>query len=592
MIVAAPCRALKCQHRHLALRYLIPSLLLVSKWVSVSTARLVPVGLVPSAKPTIFSTPRAKRMWNVKLHDKTLPRGSRQTLFTRLRMQASGDDKEELPEEDWRDFRARLVKQSLGEVSDPLKDDGWAYQTDLLEEGSLLVSVPGDHWSITRQYFCKVVFLVISHTPQFTAAVVLNRPTNLTTSDINHLVKVQVAREQRIESDGIWELYRSSTEDAPDWPVWFGGDGEGLESLLEGRPPKLICLHTLERLADRSRKVIRGIFLIDFKEAHTLVQNGQASQDDFMLIAGYTGWGPGQLQSELDRGGAWILGAADQGLLLGNPGESHPSLISRLRKACARRNLDGSISQSSQNQVGDGIHHWNMLYKSLRPKEFNELDPEEESHNDEMIRLWIEAYLLPEALKTATRALLDNSTEGLTPPKALAAGTIFRGSGTAWILGRPTGSWPTRARPDAWQIPGQYMHKGVLLLLSACTRDQPAALMLLNGPKIGSTSLGADVHFGGPEGINSLSIPASKSEVIAGTFALPAGTLQQLLETGALSIANTTREDVFTTRHFERWQVAGGKLESLTEAMAAVQGDKQQAKWYRAILDLDLNSEK
>eukprot|EP00747_Dinoflagellata_sp_TGD_P130555 gnl/TRDRNA2_/TRDRNA2_174843_c0_seq1.p1 gnl/TRDRNA2_/TRDRNA2_174843_c0~~gnl/TRDRNA2_/TRDRNA2_174843_c0_seq1.p1 ORF type:complete len:137 (+),score=23.91 gnl/TRDRNA2_/TRDRNA2_174843_c0_seq1:146-556(+) len=135
------------------------------------------------------------------------------------------------------------------------------------------------------------------------------------------------------------------------------------------------------------------------------------------------------------------------------------------------------------------------------------------------------------------------------------------------------------------------MHKGVLLLRSTCTRGQTATLMLLNGPKIGSTTLGADVHFGGLQGINSQVIQASESEVITGSFTLPAGTLHQLLEAGALSIANTTREDVFAARHSERWWVVGGSLESLAEAKAAGQGDKQQAKWYRAIIGLQLNSD-
>ena len=35
-----------------------------------------------------------------------------------------------------------------------------------------------------QRNFCKVVMLVISHTDQFTAAVVLNRPTSLTTETI------------------------------------------------------------------------------------------------------------------------------------------------------------------------------------------------------------------------------------------------------------------------------------------------------------------------------------------------------------------------------------------------------------------------
>jgi len=504
----------------------------------------------------------------------------------RRHLAAQAEEEAGLGQEDWRDFRARLVRQARGDGitnSTVMTPDGadWAYQTELLEQGSLLLSVPGDYWSIRRQYFCKAVFLVISHTPQFTAAVVLNRPTGLTTRDINDRV-IGDNLAERI-ADDILDVAGVGAS-AEEWKVWLGGDGEGLESWAQGVAPKYICLHTLERLAADSREVIRGIFIIDFQRARGLVSSGQANQNDFMLFAGYTGWAPGQLQSELDRGGAWILGAANKGLLLGSPdGEEPMPLCCRLERACATRLPDGSLHPDFQARVGDGVHHWNQLFRALRSKEFEELDAEEESHNDAMIGRWIDAYLVKKAAERTQRVpILDD--------EAVPAETILRASATHWILGRPSASWPSRSKVDPWQIPGQYLHKSVLLLQKSCTRNQPSTLVILNGPKIGSTPAGGAVRFGGFERCNNNNLlRAPGLDVIAGSFSLPPGTLQELLDLSALEVvSNVNLEGLLGTKSSDMWQAAGGKLEKLAEVTAATLGDKQRRKWYRAFLQRNL----
>lgn len=555
-------------------------LLLATWWASTATARTAfatkPFFRKQAPAPTFLP-----RHYSAEQYFGPRVRGKHLQLSRRY-LQAFGENSEQetdpVQDQDWRDFRARLVQQTRGQKasSDTKPGNGWAYQTDLLEQGSLLVSVPGDYWSIRRQYFCKAVFLVIKHTSEFTAAVVLNRPTGLTTRDISDRAD-RADFEKRIKNDILGLVGMGANAD--EWKVWFGGDGEGLESWGAGVRPSYICLHTLSRFSECSRQVIRGIFLIEFDKARELVRNGQATQDDFMLIAGYTGWGPGQLQSELDRGGAWILGAADQGLLLGT-GEEKLSLNARLQKACAMRLPDGSITPESQNQFGDGIHHWNKIYSTLRPTELNELDPEEELHNDEMIRRWIKAYLVkPIAVgRQQTPASED---------RVIPAGTILRGSATHWILGRPDASWPSRTKVDPWQLPGQYMHKAVLMLRNDCTSDQAPRLVLLNGPKISSTITGGDVRFGGVEACNAQNVLATTtSDMFAGSFSLPAGTLQELLKTGALHVARVFLDDVCSVEPNARWQAAGGTLETLTEVSAAAQGDRQQRKWYRAMLGI------
>jgi len=485
--------------------------------------------------------------------------------------------------EDWRDFRARLVSQQKGAGFEG--DKGWAYQTDLLEQGSLLLSVPGDYWSIRRQYFCKVVMLVISHTEQFTAALVLNRPTALTLRDVNIEEGSGMFTEQATDAaatiqESILKLVGLAPED-DEWRVWFGGDCEGIE-VTDGTS-KLFCLHTLERLAGDSQCIIKGVFMIDFTLARQLVRQGLASKDDFMVVVGYTGWGRGQLQGELDRGGAWILGAADEGLLLGSEqGVERRPLCSRLLEAC-------SSGRPGDEGLPDGVRHWSRLFKALRPSESEGLDAEEEAHNDEMVRRWVDLYLDPSKVST------QNKEEAGAAPGAaqvLPKGTLLRGSATEWVLGRPPGTWPTRAAPDAWQLPGQYLHKGVLLLLAECGPGQGARLVLLNGPSIGEVTDGRSVRFGGLEDCHSgsiISLPGGGP--IAGRFSLPPGELHALLRRGALAVVDGgSPEDVWSASPPQMWAAAGGRLESLAETSAALQGDRQRRKWYRALLGLELGS--
>jgi len=492
--------------------------------------------------------------------------------------------------EDWRDFRARLVQRERTSVTDEEAGgeerygSGWAYQTDLLEQGSLILSVGGDYWSLRRQYFGKVVMLVISHTPQFSAALVLNRPTNLTTKDFGIQVSPQgldPIREQILRLAGI-------EEEVDEWPVWFGGDCEGLE-VAEGVEPKYFCLHTLPELADQSRKIIKGIFLISVEQAGSLVRQGKASKEDFMLFVGYTGWGPGQLEGELARGGAWVLGAADQGLLLGQPGDAPPSLVSRMQAVCSGQQQQRQVRDVASPVVGlgDGIHHWNELYKALRPAEFAGFDEEEEAHNDNMIRRWVELHLNTKHSNTKNVAV--------PPDQRFPAGTILRGSATHWVLGRPDVSWPSREHVDPWQVPGQYMHKAVLFLLRDWVAGGSASFVLLNGPRIGSLIDGRSVRFGGTEQCTSGSIvDIDGAGPIAGTIALPAGVLEKLLHSGAVTVAEgISVRTIFNDAALDvdrMWEAAGGKISSLSEVASALQGDRQQKKWYRELLGIDISN--
>lgn len=215
-------------------------------------------------------------------------------------------NEEDIP--DWRDVRAKLVMQYREGEHLPRRPEknsnsssngnkGWAYESgDVIEAGSLIVSAPSQDFScggLRQQYFYKCVVLVVEHGPDFTRGLLLNRPTDRTLKD----------------------------DKGNDWKVWFGGDVQGIESEDE----TYFCLHRLNGKRDSkgddrdavsslakdlSIPILKDIAMTPWEIAQLMVEAGEATIDDFWLVAGYAGWHPGQLQEELERGN-WFMVATD-----------------------------------------------------------------------------------------------------------------------------------------------------------------------------------------------------------------------------------------------------------------------------------------
>ena len=79
----------------------------------------------------------------------------------------------------------------------------------------------------------------------------------------------------------------------------------------------IICLHCLNSTVaiEFSTEIIRGIYWTTLEHANSLVKQGLASKGDFWVFVGYAGWGPGQLQGEIDRQ-SWHIAAAHSSVLI------------------------------------------------------------------------------------------------------------------------------------------------------------------------------------------------------------------------------------------------------------------------------------
>lgn len=204
--------------------------------------------------------------------------------------------------EDWRDVRAKLVMQySQGE---DMTDNGtnstsvatttltevapknWAYDSKgTIEVGSLLVSHPSQDSAcggLRRQHFHKCIVLVIDHSKEGTKGIILNRPTN------------QMINEK--EENG--------------WKSFFGGNTQGIGSEDES----LGCLCRRNNLSPvkngMSLPLLKDIEIMPWDIAQALVDGNEETKEDFRLYRGYTTWGPGRLEKELQRGD-WFTVATD-----------------------------------------------------------------------------------------------------------------------------------------------------------------------------------------------------------------------------------------------------------------------------------------
>ncbi|MEM6807321.1 MAG: YqgE/AlgH family protein [Bacteroidota bacterium] len=122
--------------------------------------------------------------------------------------------------------------------------------------------------------FQRSVVLLVEHNEQGSLGFVMNRR-----------LKVQI---------------NEVVEGIPDFeaPVFIGG------------PVEQSTLHFVHKLGDRldgSHQVSKGLYWAgDFDKLREMILKGEVSSDEILFFVGYSGWGPGQLDTELDRK-SWII---------------------------------------------------------------------------------------------------------------------------------------------------------------------------------------------------------------------------------------------------------------------------------------------
>lgn len=138
--------------------------------------------------------------------------------------------------------------------------------------GKLLIATP----DLIDPNFLRSVIFLVQHTDQGASGVILNQPTPTTVS-------------------AVWDEI-SDAECECEHPVSCGGPVDG----------PLLALHQMSEVSER--EVIKGVHLSMHRSSlHRLVMQ---SEFTFRIFSGYSGWGPNQLDMEVEHGG-WLILPAD-----------------------------------------------------------------------------------------------------------------------------------------------------------------------------------------------------------------------------------------------------------------------------------------
>ena len=149
-----------------------------------------------------------------------------------------------------------------------------------LGKGIFLVAAP----NLRDPNFRQTVVLLCEHGAEGALGVVVNRPTAMSVSEA--LPQMPVLEGQR--------------------HVLFSGGPV--------QPNQVMLLYRLDQLPDNSHHVFDGVCLGGDMELVDKILTTTQGKEAFRAYVGYSGWGPGQLESEM-RIGSWITVPADPAMV-------------------------------------------------------------------------------------------------------------------------------------------------------------------------------------------------------------------------------------------------------------------------------------
>jgi len=369
-------------------------------------------------------------------------------------------------DDDWRNFRAKLVMQERNDNRD--QDDlntststtssestagistsnSWAYETDgqTIEKGSIILSrpLPEDDDSnveagLFQQYFHKSIILVLEHNDGlFTKGIILNRPSNLLLSD-----------DDFVNADGT-PLEESSSYNQ--WKAWFGGEVNGIAD----EEPEIICLHSLpDKPEDEESEVImKDIKITSLEGARSLVKDGHAKATDFLTFIGYCGWDRSQLSDEISNNN-WYIVAADS-----------KTLLNELKKNDVNVNDD---------ILNTGIESWSVLMKMIgRGDEIVQI---EDSFDDLMLKEWTKERLI----------FPSDEEEGDKLDGFIQKATSSRDFGTEVGVGTMLRSSSFASSYNPFLLSDQEYHQSTLLIIQ--DDEEMSVGVILNLPSASAIAL-------------------------------------------------------------------------------------------------------
>lgn len=149
-----------------------------------------------------------------------------------------------------------------------------------LGKGVFLVATP----ALRDPNFRQTVILLCEHGPEGALGIVLNRPTEMNITEVLPQMPVLEGQPHRVFSGG---------------PV---------------QKDSLLVLYRLKKEIADTHAVMEGVYLGGSEETLKRILEGPEEEEFFRAFMGYSGWGPGQLENEMQNG-SWLTMPAQSHLV-------------------------------------------------------------------------------------------------------------------------------------------------------------------------------------------------------------------------------------------------------------------------------------
>lgn len=206
-------------------------------------------------------------------------------------------------------------------------------------ENQLLIAMP----SLGDPYFNKTVTYICEHNEEGAMGLIINLPVNITLSTLLKQIEPEDGVDHNISDDS--EASNKANDESGDnnntdktkvLDQVFTDVTHSLEQLvLSGGPiaqQRGFVLHTTQSGWNSSLSLSKELMITTSKDI-LMALGTEKAPEQFMVTLGYAGWGPGQLEKEL-QANSWLTTPADSNILFNTPIEQ------RWKKATENLGID------------------------------------------------------------------------------------------------------------------------------------------------------------------------------------------------------------------------------------------------------------
>ncbi|MEW6993155.1 YqgE/AlgH family protein [Colwelliaceae bacterium MEBiC 14330] len=187
-------------------------------------------------------------------------------------------------------------------------------------ENQLLIAMP----SLADSYFNKTVTYICEHNEEGAMGLIINLPVNITLSDLLKQIEPDEEKEAQVLESSQEDIAKAT--DA----------SNSLEQLvLSGGPisqQRGFVLHSSQQGWNSSLALNKELMITTSKDI-LLALGTEKAPEQFIVTLGYAGWGPGQLEEEL-QANSWLTTPVDAEILFKTPIEQ------RWKKATEKLGID------------------------------------------------------------------------------------------------------------------------------------------------------------------------------------------------------------------------------------------------------------